>query len=370
MEIIHVISGKINDENRHQINRIVEKMSCAQHQNGATVSIWCIDYFNKPSFFENRTKFLEFKQSCNILSLTKSLKQEIKLNRLNSVFHFHGSLIFDYFLISKYLTKLNIGYAFTPHSISENRQPNVFEIKTYIQLNVFDNKLIDRALSVQCTESSEFNFISRKFPFAKTKLIPLGNKNNHAKFTFSPLKKRNTLTFGYFSKFDNYEAIEILLSSFKRYRSKLNGQAELWVITEQQYYENYKVIATAMCINKYVKIHIPNHKEVRQNIIANFDVLYSIYQELSDPSIILKAASMGIPAVLSNNSLISSNVTKYKAGYVLKRNKATNIATSMKRMEEHFLTNSLGKLGENAIRMINQAYDWNQIANEMESIYK
>jgi len=370
MEIIHVISGKINDKKRHQINRVVEKMSYAQQQNGATVSIWCIDYLSKPSFFRNKTKFLEFKQSCNIVFLTKNIKHEIKLNRLNSVFHFHGSLIFDYFLISKYLTKLNIGYAFTPHSIPQKRQPNIFEIKDYLHLNLIENKLIARALNIQCTESSEFNFISRKFPFANTKLVPLGKKSNNMKFAFSPLRRRDTLIFGYFSKFNNDEAIEILLKSFKRYRSKLKGQAELWIITEGKHSENYKMIATELCINKYVKIHTPENRDVRLNITANFDVFYSISNDLSDPSKILKAASMGIPVVLSSNSLISSNVTKYEAGYTLKRNKTTNIATSMKRMEEHFLTNSIGILGENAIKMTNQAYDWNQIATEMESIYK
>jgi glycosyltransferase involved in cell wall biosynthesis len=370
MEIIHIISGKIETKKRHEINRAVEHIVQCQNGNTAKVSIWCIDYDSDPIFFRKKTKFLNFSKSRQLLKLNENLESEIKLKNIDTVFHIHGAFILEYYLISKLLAETGRNYVYTPHCILNGKQFNITNLKNYFQLKIIERKIIQNAVNIQCTEISESQLISMHFPTVTTSLISLPPNKKERQFQFKPLRKRETLIFGFSGKISIEEnGLDLLIKGFSRYRSKLKGDALLWIIGSGEDTNVLKRYAQSTSEANYIHFHCPTNEDEKTNYIANIDVIFSTAREYSDSSQILEAAKLGIPSVTNKESTICENVSQYDAGLVLSKNRITDIATAMKRMEEKFLVNSIRNQGENALKMMQKEYSWDQVSANIQSLY-
>jgi glycosyltransferase involved in cell wall biosynthesis len=370
MEIVHIISGKIETKKRHEINRAVEHLVQYQNSNTAKVSIWCIDYNSDPIFFRKKTKFLNFSKSRQLLKLNKNLKSEIKLKNIDTVFHIHGAFILEYYLITKLLIETGRNYVYTPHCILNGKQFNITNLKNYFQLKIIERKIIENAVNIQCTEISESQLISQHFPRVTPALISLPPNRIESKSQFKPLRKREKLIFGFSGQISIEEnGLDLLIKGFSRYRSKLKGDALLWIIGSGDDTNVLKKYAQSTAESKYIKFHSPTNEDEKTNYIANIDVIFSTARENSNSSQILEAAKLGIPSVTNKESAICKNISHYNAGFVLAKNRITDIATAMKKMEEKFVINSIRNEGENALKMMQKEYSWDQVAANIRSLY-
>lgn len=366
MEIIHIISGKIELNERHKINRIVENIVKWQKNNHADVSIWCIDYQNHPVFFRRKTKFLNFPSSRTYFTLNQKIKTEIIQNE-NAVFHFHGAFILEYFLISKLLTKKKIKYVFSPHYTADEKP---FSIINLLHLKVFEKVIIENAMTVQCNEASDYKMISEEFPDADRSLITLPLDNRITATQFKPLRKRDQLTFGYRGEISTSEnELNTLLEGFLRYKTKLNGDANLWIIGTSKNIERLKKIFRSTRDYNSIFFKTINSEQQELNLIANLDILFSPTSASAYSSRVLEAAQLGIPSVTNIQSPLWNNISLYDAGLSIKKNKCTNIATAMKKIEEKFISNTLYKHGENALKMIHKEYNWSKVSTKILALY-
>lgn len=370
MEIIHVISGKIETKKRHQINRAVEHIAQCQIINGSNVSIWCIDYEAYPVFFRDKTKFLNFPKARRLFKISNNLTNSIKLKKLDSVFHLHGAFIIEYFLIAKLLKKSGLNYVYTPHCILNDKKYNLAKFKNYIHLKVIEKNILRNATNIQCTETTESNLISKYFPTVQQSFISLPPNKQERQTQFKPIRKRERLIFGFSGQILIEEnGLDLLIKGFSRYRSKLKGDALLWIIGSGDEVGILKNQVQLIAENKYIKFYSPTNEDQKINYLANVDVIFSTARENANSSEILKAAKLGIPSVINIESAVWKNVSKYKAGISLTKNRATNIATAMKKMEEKFIINSLRHHGENALKMMKKEYSWDKTVANIQTLY-
>ena len=55
--------------------------------------------------------------------------------------------------------------------------------------------------------------------------------------------------------------------------------------------------------------------------------------------------------------------------YQSRKTNPTNIATAMKKTEEKFISNTLYKHGENALKMIHKEYNWSKVSTKILALY-
>jgi glycosyltransferase involved in cell wall biosynthesis len=239
----------------------------------------------------------------------------------------------------------------------------------HLYFKTIEKKIVISALNIQCAELCELNLITRHFPLASVSLIPIGDIAIDRDFKFNPLRKRESLIFGYSGKLVLKEnGLDLLLQGFARYKKKFNGDAYLWIVSTSDTSDQIINLASSLHIDHAVKFFKVS-EEQELMYLSNIDVLFSSARLFSDHSSLIKAAKLGIPMVINNYSSISDHVKKYEAGILLSRNKATNIATAMKKMEAHFVSHTMRQFGENALKMAEQEYQWENIATNMQTIY-
>ena len=84
---------------------------------------------------------------------------------------------------------------------------------------------------------------------------------------------------------------------------------------------------------------------------------------------VLEAAALGIPCVTSEATNINSYIRQYNAGIPLPNNTPNSIASIMGICDDLYHQNQLDFLGTNAKNMVEVAFDWKKIAQDLYQTY-
>ena len=98
------------------------------------------------------------------MQINKSLKQAIyKVRKNDTIIHFHGGFIPQFFKIAKLLKKLNIPYFFTPHGAYNLKALKKSRFKKKVFIQFFEKGLVNNSIGTQILGRTELDGLNTYF---------------------------------------------------------------------------------------------------------------------------------------------------------------------------------------------------------------
>lgn len=367
MKIIHLVLGKANPKRMNGVNKVVHQLATTQSALGQEVIVWGIANDLIPNYPDRNFTTQLFQQNKN-KTLSPQLKQAIKRLSNQHILHIHGAFILEFYQIARLLKKQGISYIFTPHgSYSEAAmQKNKWVKKIYFHL--LEKWLIKNAKAIQLLGVNEFDNLGKMVALDNRKLIPNGMDFEQLPDDLAPRKKEG-LTFGFCGRLDTYhKGLDIMLKGFQQFLAN-GGEATLALIGDGKDRPVLEKMVADLGIEEHIVFHGALFGLKKFHTLHQFDVFLHTSRMEGFPMAVLEAAALAIPCITSEATNINSYIRQYNAGIALPNNTPQCVASAMSICADFFQDNQLAFKGENAKRMVESAFDWKNIAQQLWKTY-
>jgi glycosyltransferase involved in cell wall biosynthesis len=368
MEVIHLILGKANPERMNGVNRVVNEMASNQVQFGYTVQVWGITANTVHDYPERNFTTVLFKAYKNPFRVDKDLKAALLAKRGSIVVHLHGAFIPRFFSVSKFLYQNGIPYIITPHSTYNKvmMKKNAFIKKIYFSL--FERKLLDHASCVHLLGKTEWQGLEAIYNNKKSIMIPYGF-TKPGPFTFQ--KKTLPFTVAYCGRIAIYpKGLDIMLEGFSLFHKKYSDSVML-VIGDGKEKSLMEGMAVQLGIMDAVVFTGSLYGEEKISQLKQSHVFAHPSRTDGLPATIVEAASLGLPCVVSEATNTGDYISSFHAGYTMPALSAQSFCDGLvDQYKQIILEDSGATLGNNAIKMISVVFNWEQVLEQFNGIYK
>ncbi len=369
MKIIHLVLGKANPERMNGVNKVAHNLATAQTNMGYHVNLWGIANDLEHNYPERNYTTILFQQYKNKFLIDPNLNIAIQELDTDTVIHIHGAFIPEFFNITRKLDKQNVPYIYTPHgAITEGAMSKNAQIKK-LYFKLFESKLIKNAKSVQLLGKNEQIYLSNMLQTENTCLIPNGQDWDSIK-NFGQTRPSNQVPiFGFCGRLaKHHKGLDLLLIAFKNYITNgFDGKLELIGDGPDRPYLEH--LADQLKIEHKTIFHGKKFGDEKFNLISQFDVFMHPSRNEGFPTAVLEAAALKIPCITSEASNVNDYIRQYNAGLPLTINTSEHIAETMGKAFNMWKDHSLSSLGDNAFKMIQSAFDWKNISNQLIQVY-
>jgi glycosyltransferase involved in cell wall biosynthesis len=369
MEIVHVVLGKVNTNKMNGVNKVVDNLARNQTDLGHRVTIWGITknpVHNYPvrnyhtELFFDRSKF----------SLPKGIQMVLGFIPKGTVFHFHGGFIPQFYFIAKLLRSKGFSYAFTSHGSYNTvaMERSYWKKKLFIQL--FDKSLVTHAKSMHFIGASEIEGAQKLFDFKNFALIPNGQSFDEAQIPVTSDLNR-FMVFGFCGRLDiKTKGLDLLFQAFAQFvKESQNTQVELWMLGDGEERKTLETLAKSLGVEDQIRFWGSVFGDKKLDLMRKFDFMVLTSRNEGLPGVILEAAALGVPSIVSKETNMASYLNKYESGLVLEKNDADHIHGAIKRAVEMRKSNEIQALKTASIAMISKEFDWKGIASQVVEMY-
>ena len=370
MEIIHLILGKANPERMNGVNKVVHEMATRQSISGENVEVWGITSHPIHDYPERQYMTRLFQSGRNMFSLSTALKKDISEKQKGTIFHLHGGFIPQMYSASMWLKKNKIPFIITPHG-SYNKIAmlrNKFIKQLYFRF--FERKLLSAATSIHSLGQSEIDGLQSVFPNDKSVLIPYGLEPVK---DMVPWKNTGKFIVGYCGRLDLYtKGLVELLQGFGLFQQE-QSRAELWIIGDGKKEDREKLIkiATELHIQHAIVFFGSRYGEEKNELLQQVNVLAVPSRNEGLPTVVLEAAAMGIPCLVTRATNTGDYINDYTAGLVIEQTDPKEICRGLKLLCQAMQTEiGANTIRANARRMVKEAFDWKLILNRFHKLYE
>jgi glycosyltransferase involved in cell wall biosynthesis len=364
MKVIHIILGKANPNRQNGVNKVVSSLAAAQNSIGLNVEIWGItkvlvhDYPKRPyitKLFQDEAKF----------SLDRRLKEAILEEDSNGVvFHFHGAFIPQFFMVSRLLIKENIKYVVNLHGGYNLRVLHTSKLKKTLYFILFDRYFLNHAKVIQLIGQSEIEGIRSKKISTKYVLIPNGQELK----SFSG-KKSSKLQFVFCGRIDiQTKGLDILVQAVKEC-VRQGVDINLKVIGGGNQSKAFQLLIRKNNLAKHIVCLGPLFGKEKDELIGESTALVLTSRNEGIPGVVLESMALGVPVIVSPETNLAEQVSKYHCGLSLENNSPKLLAEALKKFQELHGTNHYSKMAENCRRTIAHHFSWTLIAQEINKLY-
>ncbi|WP_312342526.1 glycosyltransferase family 4 protein [Chryseobacterium binzhouense] len=366
MGIVHLILGKANPEKMNGVNKVVYNIATKQAENNQNVEVWGISENTEINYPERNFRTKIFKRRKNPFSIPEDLKKEIINSSESTVFHLHGGWIPVFATVSRFLRKHNFTYIITPHGAynAVAMQKSILTKKMYFEL--FEKTVIKNASKIHCIGESEMEGLQSIFPTRKGTLIPYGFERLKDDLSFSSQKE--TLIFGFVGRLDIYtKGLDLLVESFAEF-SKADPDSKLWIIGDSnEKAELHKKIKTLGIEEKTVLFGSKFGAE-KKDLLKKMDVFVHPSRNEGLPVSVIEAANFGKPCIVTKNTNIGYLVEQFNAGINIPFPEKTILTKAFFDISKIWKDRqNYEKICGNAVKMVEEAFDWKYILDEMNS---
>lgn len=368
MEIIHLILGKGNPQRMNGVNKVVNELATHQKLAGEKVEVWGITAQPVHDYPAREYTTRLYKKTRNPFTLAPELKQDILTKKADTVFHFHGGFIPVMYSAAMWLSKNKIPFVFTPHG-SYNviaMQKNGLVKKIYFLL--FERSLLKAAMAIHSLGKSEITGLQHIFKNNKSVLIPYG----FAHIEITPILPKSTVFIvGYCGRLDVYtKGLKELLAGFNHFYQHY-PDTRLWIIGDGPEKEKLVKIANELRLGNGVVFCGAKYGLEKNQLLQQCSVFAAPSRNEGLPTAVLEAASMGIPCLVTEATNTGDYIRQFDAGLVMAQTSAFEINQGLKDLYFQIkVQDSANSLGENARRMVAEAFDWNLILNRFQKMYQ
>jgi len=369
MEIIHLILGKANPERMNGVNRVVHEMAGNQVQRGYQVQVWGItanpvhDY---PERLFTTRLYLDFR---NPFKADKKLLTDLLDKKDSIVVHFHGAFIPVFYTLSSFLHKNSIPFIITPHSTYNKVMMKKNALTKKIYFNLFEKKLLNAAGAIHLLGKTEWEGLDAIYHNKKSILIPYGFNNPHIdinKYQTAPI-----FTVGYCGRIAIHpKGLDILLKGFALFHLAC-PHSEMSIIGDGKERGKLENMAVDLKIGNRVHFKGSAFGDEKINLLMQCHVFAHPSRTDGLPATIVEAASLGLPCVVSEATNTGDYITRFDAGYTMKEMTPESFCKGLKKIYDRItIGKESEKLRQNALRMIDEAFDWTKILQQFDKIYQ
>ncbi len=370
MKIIHLVLGKANPDRMNGVNKVAHQHATHMTLLGHEVTLWGItgnlDQNFPPRIYQTKL----FQSLSGRFFLSGALKRAIAGLEPGTVFHIHGALIPEFFLVSRLLRKRGISYIYTPHgafnrvALHKNRWVKI------IYIALIEKIMLRGAVKVHFPGESEFTHMDQVCPLSNKILIPNGQDFRDLEFDYRQLQPQAEPVFGFCGRLDSYyKGLDMLISAFAKYKSH-HGNGQLWLIGDGP--DRVKLEKQAHELNLGTEVLFTGSLfgQDKLNRIANMHAFFHPSRSEGSPTAVLEACGLGIPCVVSTATNVGSLVDRYQCGIHLTVNDVQHIMEAFFRCQDLFYSGELKPMGQRAAQMVKEQFDWQVIASRLIQAYR
>jgi len=367
MEIIHLILGKANPERMNGVNRVVYQLASQQAASGRKVAVWGITKVVEHNYGKRNFETRLFPAKRNPFAIDDALKTALLSKKGQAVFHLHGGWIPTYTSVSRFLAKHKIPFVLTPHGAYNTiaMQRSRWVKTLYFQL--FERFVLRRAKRIHAIGESEVDGLQKIYPNDKSFLTPYGFT---APETWAPtFPKNDRFTIGFIGRLDIHtKGLDLLLTAFQQVQ-EFAPNVRLWIVGDSEERPVLEKMIESKALENVV-LWGSKFGEEKESLLQFMDVFAHPSRNEGLPSAVLEAAGMGIPCIVTRATNVGSFITDYKAGTAVANEDADALAQALIDSYKAWQANRIASMGENAQRMVQEAFDWKRLLGTFDLLYQ
>lgn len=365
-KIIHIALGKANPERPNGVNKVVNSLVSHQVCNGFNAEFWGISFSNKHNYPNRNYRTNLFMDQRLKFRLDKALEEAInKLNPQKTIFHIHGAFIPQFYTLSRLLKKRKIPYFFTPHGGYNIKALKRSKWTKLIYTALFERPLVNKAQGVQLLGASEFVGAKKHFTNSFS-LIPNGQELN--KEIPALKKEKKSILLGFIGRIDiETKGLDILLNGIRK--AAQHNDIKLEIVGSGGEIASLKQMVEKLGLNQHVTFKGAIYGDDKLTVISNWDALCLTSRNEGIPGVVLEAASVGVPSIVSKETNMGKYVKNYASGWVLEQNSPECLFDAIQELELSKTTGAYKNYKHAAQTMIRKEFDWNLIAKKLVAAY-
>jgi glycosyltransferase involved in cell wall biosynthesis len=360
VQVIHLVMGKANPDRMNGVNKVVHALATEQAQQGNKVRIWGITRTPHAPVKERPVETRLFRDRGRFRLAPELIAAVNEVAATNTVFHIHGGFIPQFSLFARLLNARALSFVYTPHGAHNTvaLQRSAWKKRVYIPL--FERYLVRNAHRLHFIGASEVEGSRRVFGERPYALIPNGQELP----TTAPLKldgEGNEFpVFGTVGRLDMHtKGLDLLLNGFADFLRQHRGTGRLWLVGDGPDRERLERLARDLRIEEHVTFWGALYGAEKETIMASMDLFCLTSRNEGLPGVVLEAAALQVPCLVSPETNMSGYIAQYQAGFTLARNKAV----------EKLERDGRSELGHNARTMVARAFNWHLIARQHMANY-
>ena len=278
---------------------------------------------------------------------------------------FHEAYRVRYLVIAKNLRKKKVPYIIIPHGCLTQGAQNKKHFKKVIGNFLLFNKFINGASAIQCLSQKELettNFGKNKFVGTNGVDMPKIRKNDF---------NGNKINFTYIGRLDPFhKGIDLMIKAIavkKDILFKRNCRFHLYGPDRFGWGDEIRRMISENGVDNLVQLHSEVSGAEKENILLDTDVFIQTSRFEGMPMGILEALSYGLPILITEGTTLGSYIRDYNAGWVAETT-VESIAKSFEKVIEEKAC--FAKKSQQAIRLVEENFEWNKIAKETVEKYK
>jgi len=366
MGIVHLILGKANPEKMNGVNKVVYNIATKQAENNQDVEVWGISENTEINYPERNFRTKIFKRGKNLFFIPEDLKTEIINSSASNVYHIHGGWIPVFWSLSKFLRKHKFIYIITPHGAYNAVAMHKSILIKKIYLELFEKTVIRNASKIHCIGESELEGLQSIAPKKKGILIPYGFTRLKHNSVFSTQKEN--LIFGFVGRLDIYtKGLDLLVESFAEF-SKADPDSTLWIVGDSNEKDLLHQKIKLLGIENKTVLFGSRFGEEKNELIKKMDVFVHPSRNEGLPVSVIEAANFGRPCIVTKNTNIGYLIEQYNAGITVSSPDAALLTKAFFEISKIWKDHqNYVNMCENAVKMVEEAFDWNHILEAMNT---
>ena len=368
-KIIHLVLGKANPNRMNGVSKVVHYHATYLHKLGQDVEIWGLTKTLKEPVIDRELPTRLFRTQSFVRGLDPSLMIAIEKLKGDEVFHIHGALIPDFYLVAKLLVEKKIPYVYTPHGAFNEvalRKNSVFK---RIYIVGFETWILRHAKMVQFLGKSEYDHISKILTIKNKVIIPNGQNFEELNFKYKSIKHARSPVFGFCGRLDNYyKGLDLLIKAFASYIRK-KGRGELWLIGDGPDRQKLEQLAIAYDLGQRITFFGAKYGEEKCNHLSNMDVFVHPSHSEGSPTAVLEAAALGLPLLVTTGTNVGDLVDEYHCGIHIANNDVDSIENALSLFQQLFDDGQLEEMKKASLNLVRNEFDWKIIAEKLTAIY-
>ncbi|MGV3637099.1 MAG: glycosyltransferase family 4 protein [Flavobacteriales bacterium] len=368
-QVIHVCMGKANPDRMNGVNKVVHHLAEEQAALGLQVRIWGITRTPSAAVKE-RAVITELFQDHGLIRLSPRIIAAVQaLEGTRTLFHVHGGFIPQLALFARTLERSGLPYVYTPHGAHNLVALQRSKWKKRLYMRLLERRLVRRAFKVHFIGASEVEGSRRMFGPCDHVLIPNGQAMLVAGADVH-IDKARVPVFGTVGRLDLHtKGLDLLLQGFARFIAEGHGRGELWLVGDGPDRAKVMELSHDLGIADRVKFRGALFGAEKDRTMAAMDLFCLTSRNEGLPGVVLEAASLGVPCMVSPETNMAEHIAAHDAGIALQANTPDHIANGLRAAFNAWIHSDLSEQGENARRMVRIDFDWRAIAQRHLDAY-
>lgn len=350
MNILHIspINMTIANGLRFSVPGLVSSQNKIEGINVGLLNICDIKKLNEKEVLKFDFEFFpQFRDICDLK----------KPYNLPDIVVFHGVYYMKYINIYKKLIKKRIPYVIVPRSSLTFGAQKQKYLKKKIGNILYFNKFIYNASKIHYLTENEMKFSKafRKEYFIVPNGIDIPNEYR------KNINENLNITF--IGRYDvNHKGLDILIESIKKIRKELANNNVIINLYGSDFRNGKKYLEEKVKeynLSKSCFINNSIFGEEKKEVLLNTDIFITTSRFEGHPMAVIEAMAYGIPCILTEGTNMTDVMNRYNAGWKADLDPNSVAEIILKSISDKKL---IKIKGENARKLVEENYAWNNIA--------